>query len=63
MSADKCKIIVALIILINKKSLTNSSSPIHYHKFRAIGLHNSFEFLTFSLSTNKFIHNAHTIVY
>ena len=63
MSSYKCKIIVALIILINKKSLTDSSSPIHYHKFRAIGLHNSFEFLTLPLSANKFIHHAHTIVY
>ena len=58
MTSDKCKVVETLIILVDKESFANSSPPIYYYKFRAIGLHYSFEFLTFSLSTNKFIHYA-----
>ena len=63
MSSYECKVIVPLIILVYEKSLSNSSPSIYYNKLRAIGLHNSFELLTFSLSTNKFIHHAHIVVY
>lgn len=61
MASDKREVVLSLIVLIHKKSLAHSSPTIHYDKFRTIGLHHSVEFLTLSLSTNKFASHAHTV--
>lgn len=61
MASDKREVVLSLIVLIHKKSLAHSSPTIHYDKFRTIGLHHSVEFLTLSLSTNKFAYHAHTV--
>ncbi len=63
MPADKRKVIFPVVILVDEKSLANSSPSVHYHKFRAIGFHHPFEFLTLPLSAYKFIHHVFTLVY
>ena len=33
MPSNKCKVILSVIVLVNKKSLTHSSPSIYYNKF------------------------------